>query len=400
MFTTVQTWFQRAARPFSAERYDAVAHERLRLYTLVTIALLKLFNLFGGNWDIQWHVAVGRDSLWIPPHMLVVVAFITGSAVVLAAMAYETFLAQSGIKLDRVARVGAIRAPIAYFGIYFGYTAALLSGVFDELWHRAFGIDATLWSLPHLGIMASTMLVDVSLLVGITAAGRALKWPFHWRSPVFWGLMLAGAYTFEAVNFQMSEAFVEGYRAQGAGLMGILFPVLAGIMFPFPLLLSIKLSRRFWIAGLICAAAIALQYVGTGVAAAGFAWLKPESAIEQFVRNNPESTIAKAREFARLMGFTSLIGFQQAWIMWLSAVPLALVSLLEWWPWARKHVWVAAPIYSASLVVVSYVWFQQFAVLAAYHTPWTVVALGALVAAAGGLVFAQVGQWVATLAEA
>src|SRR5574341_409892 len=131
MFPSAQKWFERQANPFSAVRYNEMAHERLRLYTLLTIALLKMLNFFGGTWDIQWHVAVGRDSAWIPPHLLVLAAFTGGLTVVLVAMAYETYLAQAGIRLKHVVQFGAIRAPASFFGVYVGFTCALLSGVFD-----------------------------------------------------------------------------------------------------------------------------------------------------------------------------------------------------------------------------------------------------------------------------
>ena len=68
MLTTVQTWVGRATRPFSRAADDAVARERVRFYTLLGIALLKLFNLFGSIWDIQWHASIGRDSFFIPPN--------------------------------------------------------------------------------------------------------------------------------------------------------------------------------------------------------------------------------------------------------------------------------------------------------------------------------------------
>ena len=140
----VHTLTTRPARPV-----DVVAHERLRLRILFAVAVLKLFNFIGGAWDIQWHVAIGRDSLFIPPHLLVIFAFVAGLALVLALIFYETTLAATGQEMPHTARLGAFRAPPAFFGIFFGYTAALLSGGLDELWHEIFGIDATLWSPPH-----------------------------------------------------------------------------------------------------------------------------------------------------------------------------------------------------------------------------------------------------------
>jgi hypothetical protein len=220
----------------------------------------------------------------------------------------------------------------------------------------------------------------------------------EWRSPLLWGLVLTGAYTFEAVNFQMSQAFVEGFRAGGAGLMGLLFPVLVGAMFPFPLLLNIRLAGRFGVAVLLFVVAIALQYIGTGVAAAGFAILRPESAIEEFVRLNPASSIAQARDLITSMGFTGLIGFAQAWMMWLSFIPLVFVSLLDWVPWARQRPLVAAPVFSATLVVFSAVWFRQMPVLSDYPVGWFDVALGVLISTTIGLVLGSLGLRLARFA--
>src|SRR3972149_2670612 len=75
---------------------NTAVHERLRLKVMFAVAILKLFNFIGGAWDIQWHIEIGRDSLWIPPHMLVFFAFATGLVVILALIAYETYLARVG----------------------------------------------------------------------------------------------------------------------------------------------------------------------------------------------------------------------------------------------------------------------------------------------------------------
>jgi len=386
---------KRATGPFRARAYDAVAHEHFRLRALFAVALFKLLNFFGGNWDIQWHVAIGRDSLWIPPHLMVVTAFIAGLVIVVSVILYETSLVRSGYKLQNTVRLGAFQASPAMMGVCLGYVGALLSGGLDELWHRTFGIDATLWSPPHLCIMASTLFVDFSLLIGIATSARRLGMEFEWRSPLLWGVALIGAYTFESVNFQMSEGFIAGYRAGGVGLMGLLYPILVGALFPLPLLLSIKIARRFWVAALIVALAITLQYIGTGVAAAGFAIFKPVSVIEEFVRLNPESTAAKTREFAHLIGITGLIGFMQAWALELSALPLVLVSLLGLSSRARRYPLLAAPLYSVSLVVISFLWFSQIPGLRDYPITWAEVGLGAALSASAGLITGWLGQMLA-----
>jgi len=46
--------------------------ESLALYRIALWALLagNLIAGWGVQWDIQWHVRVGRDSFWIPPHVM------------------------------------------------------------------------------------------------------------------------------------------------------------------------------------------------------------------------------------------------------------------------------------------------------------------------------------------
>ncbi len=370
---------------------DAVVHERLRLRVLFAVALLKLFNFIGGAWDIQWHVAIGRDSLWIPPHLMVFLAFVSGLAIVVIMIAYETGLSFAGQEMPHIARLGRLRAPGAYFGILFGYAAALLAGVIDELWHRAFGIDATLWSPPHLLIMVATVVVDYSLLLGITASARRLGYTFTWNSPLLWGIVLTGAYAYESVHFQMGEAFIVGHRHGGAGLYGLLFPILIGAFLPLSLVACIRLARRAWVVLLTAGLALALQYVATGIAALGFAILKPVSIIDQYVLLYPESTAAKAREFAALLGNNGLIGLHQAWTMTLAFPALVLVALIGNLPWVRRRPLLMAAAFSISMVLIAYALYGLTPALRDYPITGVDVALAALLALAGGLLTGALG---------
>jgi hypothetical protein len=41
----------------------------LRQAALWGMLAAKLWGGWGVTWDIQWHVLIGRDSPWIPPHL-------------------------------------------------------------------------------------------------------------------------------------------------------------------------------------------------------------------------------------------------------------------------------------------------------------------------------------------
>jgi len=150
---------------------------------------------------------------------------------------------------------------------------------------------------------------------------------------------------------------------------------------------------------LILGLTVLLQYLATGVAAAGFAVLKPVSVIDEYVRQNPESTAAKAREFAGLLGFNGLIGFHQAWTMTLSAPALLLVSLLEFFPWARKRPLLAAPIFAAGMVLFSFLWFELTPALRGYPITASNLLLGMLISALASLLTGSLGLRLTRLSE-
>lgn len=400
MFTTVQQWVGRATRPLHPARYTPLTHERLRFYTLGLIALFKLFTFFGAAWDIQWHVVIGRDSLFIPPHIVAGMAYVGGLALSLSALVYETWLDRQGQRLTGVIRLGGITTSPAFLGVALSFLAGVFFTFLDDLWHRAYGLDATLWSPPHLLIMLAMSGIDFSLLLGFAAAARRLGWGLDWRKPAFWGIVLAGAFTFEAANFQISQAFIVGFGAGGAGLWGLLFPLMMGAWYPLTMTAQVRATGRFWVVLPVAAVCLVLQYIATGLAVLGFAVLQPVSVMEEFVRQNPQAVVSLAREFGRLNGFSEQIGFQQAWIMWLSVVPLALVALLDVRPALRARPWLAAPVYSTSLVLVCYVLLQR---LPHFWPPGGVTVghllLAIVIAGAGGLVTAFLGMKLGGLAD-
>ena len=388
MLANLQTWARN--RVHIQVLTDVNLLERRRMMVLFAIAAFKLMNFFGGNWDIQWHVAIGRDSLFIPPHLMVMTAFAGGLGLTWFWICYETFLVDVDAKTCRVIRLGLLRAPLAFWGILIGYTAAFVSGLFDEAWHQVFGIDSSLWSPPHLCILASTMLVDYCLMLGIATAAHRLREPFHWRRMFFWGMGLVGAYMFEAVNFQMSQAFLEAYRAQGAGLIGILFPILIGAIFPLAMLFMVRLVQRFSIVLLVFALAMFFQIISIGIAAVGFALLRPVSIIAEFIQLHPESYLGTAAQFIAQLGFSGQVGVQQTWAFSMSAIPVGLVALLDRWTWARRHWLIAAPVFSSSVVLFGYFWIKQTP-LRDYAITGFDVLIGVLLSVSIGLIFGSIG---------
>ncbi len=121
----------------------------LSIHLLPRVVAGALFVVVAaGAWDVWWHGAVGRDSFWEPPHILLQ----AGVLAALAASAYGWL--QTRARRWKSLAVAAVLVP--------------LSAPFDELWHRAFGVENVsspliVWSPPHLALVGA--LIAAFLLV-------------------------------------------------------------------------------------------------------------------------------------------------------------------------------------------------------------------------------------------
>lgn len=140
-----------ATRPSASVR--AAGRDLWQLGVLPVLALGALSGLLGVYWDIAWHIDKGRDSFFTPPHNFIYSAILA-----------TLFASLYGLLRDR--RATALHLPLGrarlHPGLLIVAVAAALDLFFapaDELWHRLFGIDVTLWAPMHLiGLSALTLL--------------------------------------------------------------------------------------------------------------------------------------------------------------------------------------------------------------------------------------------------
>jgi hypothetical protein len=122
--------------------------------TIAWTALFLILTALGGAWDVWWHVMVGRESFWEPPHIMLYAGIFGG--LTLATYAWRVF------KNPRMKWVA-----LALIGI------PLFVAPFDEIWHAIFGFEDLrsvwiVWSPPH-----------VTLVLAIAAAIGALFSPLR-----------------------------------------------------------------------------------------------------------------------------------------------------------------------------------------------------------------------------
>ena len=119
------------------------------LYPTRGIVISLFVAVIAGIWDVWWHGAMGRDSFWEPPHIMLYFSVIL--AVILGVVGYI----QTKEKLLKRLVLVLLVIPLA--------------GPFDELWHRIFGIEdlsspLIVWSPPHLAIIFALLTSFILLL--------------------------------------------------------------------------------------------------------------------------------------------------------------------------------------------------------------------------------------------
>ena len=157
---------------------------------LPAMALGALSGLIGTYWDIAWHIDKGRDSFFSPPHNFIYLS-----------LGISLFVSLYALLGDR--RETPLHLSIGRLNVHSGVLLMALSSMFvllfapaDELWHRFFGADVTVWAPMHLiGLMAITMLNFGGLVTAwverALSKGTARKHLFE-RVAIFFAVVLLG----------------------------------------------------------------------------------------------------------------------------------------------------------------------------------------------------------------
>jgi len=170
---------------------------------LIVVSLITA--LFGMLWDISLHIAQGRDEgpLANPAHY-----FILGG---LFGVFSSGFLSMC-LPLEKPSRI-AVKladgwyAPLGGVLIAAAGAFSLIGFPLDDVWHRLFGQDVTLWGPTHLMLIGGAAMTLVGLAVLFVEAAGAnreagrrgeLPWARFMRRVSLPGALLLGLSTFQA----------------------------------------------------------------------------------------------------------------------------------------------------------------------------------------------------------
>src|SRR3954451_7044634 len=119
------------------------------LPSILLVGVSLLVAVYGMYWDISIHLNKGRDPgpLANPAHYFILAGLfgVFASSVVAVALAGERRPSPGAIRLP-----GGWWAPLGAVVIFACGAVSLLAFPLDDVWHRIFGQDVTLWGPTHL----------------------------------------------------------------------------------------------------------------------------------------------------------------------------------------------------------------------------------------------------------
>ena len=318
--------------PFDAVRapVEALTLKRAVLWGLVAS---KVVAGWGVQWDIQWHVVIGRDSFWIPPHLMTYAGVSAAVILSFGMLALETWRGTGTI------RVLGLSGSRGFQLAAWGMAVTVLAAPIDDLWHRLFGLDVTLWSPPHLlGILGVVIngwacLIIAREVYAERSAGRLAA------------MIMTGAGLYGSLHLVIDPTFRLAYLYGGVRFYS--FAILGAFFLPLALLPMARLLKSRWspVAALVVVALVGM--FGLRLARVGFDVIRPVSVIEEEIAKDPTSPIAVANITARKNGFPpGRIGGLPLLIMGL--IPVLAMSLVD----PRRRPIAATVAYGLLLFIV------------------------------------------------
>src|SRR3989442_11475662 len=103
----------------------------LRVTALWALLAAKLIGGWGVEWDIRWHLLVGRDSFWIPPHVMTYASVTLTGLLAFGVLVAETIQARRGVPAPSRIRVAGLVGTRGFHLAGWGVALTVLAAPVD-----------------------------------------------------------------------------------------------------------------------------------------------------------------------------------------------------------------------------------------------------------------------------
>ncbi len=212
--------------------------------TWYSCALLisSLSIVTGVIWDISWHMSIGRDTLFSPPHMAIYLGGVLAGISSFVKVILITFFS-TALEKQKAVSFWGLKAPMGALFCIWGAGAMITSAPFDDWWHNAYGLDVKILSPPHTLLAFGIIFIQLGAMLNLLAlqnqseensTDESNKHMLRLLFACMSGILVIGLYIFS----------VE-YMGRGQMHNPIYYQVACGVL-PFCLLSGMRASRLKW----------------------------------------------------------------------------------------------------------------------------------------------------------
>jgi len=158
-----------SAQPLVRERANSQSLDwRLGIPTYIYAVVFSSFCVVMGLlWDIMWHMSIGRDGLFAPPHLVIYVGAVVSGLFSAYQILNLTLTRNHPGRTDAVPFWGVFYGPLGAMFCVWGALAMLTSAPFDDWWHNTYGLDVQILTPPHTILAIGIMTAQFGAIVGV-----------------------------------------------------------------------------------------------------------------------------------------------------------------------------------------------------------------------------------------
>ncbi|GAA4412895.1 hypothetical protein GCM10023187_40570 [Nibrella viscosa] len=144
----------------------------LYVYAVVFSSLCIVWGLL---WDIMWHMSIGRDGLFAPPHLLIYAGAVVAGLFSGFKILQLTFQKSHPDRAVSVRFWGIFYGSLGALYCVWGALAMLTSAPFDDWWHNTYGLDVQILTPPHTVLAVGMMIVQFGAMISVLALQNRLE---------------------------------------------------------------------------------------------------------------------------------------------------------------------------------------------------------------------------------
>ena len=222
----------------------------LYIYAVVFSSFCVVMGLL---WDIMWHMSIGRDGLFAPPHVVIYVGAVVSGLFSAYQILSLTLTRNHPGRAEAVPFWGVFYGPLGAMFSVWGALAMLTSAPFDDWWHNTYGLDVQILTPPHSILAIGVMVVQFGAMVGVLSLqnqyrGQAIRFGLdrsgtddaRRATRLKWLFAISAALLLTTLFTLVSESMVR-YRSHHAS-----YYTIGAIILPFYLLAVGRASLLRW----------------------------------------------------------------------------------------------------------------------------------------------------------